>query len=158
MPTLSHLRVPLTFSLGYSVLPYNTLATIEVGDVLLIEHTEGRVSSHGKTLFTSELNQETIMILERDENGEHDKVDAPSTASATGLNTLPVELSFVLLEKIVPLNELKAITPGEIVELPPGAMLDVEIRANQRSFARGELIQLANGQLGVEIRTLWPQE
>lgn len=159
--SVSHLPIPLTFSIGYSVLPLSALTTIEVGDVLLIEHAEGRVLSNGITLFTSELTQGGIMILNRTGNeteheSEHNS-EQPAE-NATGLNSLPIELSVVLMEKVVPLNQFKAITPGEIIELPPSAMMDVEIRANQRCFARGELIQLANGQLGVEIRTLWPQE
>ena len=155
--SLNDLQIPLTFSIGYSTLPLSALATIEVGDVLLIEHAEGRVSSNGKTLFTSELAQKAIMILNRTENdSEHDPTQQPD--NTTGLNSLPIELTVVLMEKTVPLNQFKAIAPGEIIELPPSAMLDVEIRANQRCFAHGELIQLANGQLGVEIRTLWTKE
>lgn len=159
MASLSHLHIPLTFSIGYSVLPAHSLTTIEVGDVLLIEHIEGRVTSHGKTLFTTELNGESIMILNRTDN-EKEQHDVLTTSSAqtTGLNSLPIELSVVLMEKVVPLAQLKTITPGEIIELPPEVMFNVKILANQRCFAHGELIQLANGQLGVEIRTLWPQE
>lgn len=159
--SLNHLHIPLTFSVGYSVLPCDALNTLEVGDVLLIEHSEGRISSNGKTLFTSELNQGAIMILNREENEiENGKMphDTSHVSENTGLNALPIELSVVLMEKTVPLAQLKTMTPGEIIELPPDTMLDVEIRANQRCFARGELVQLANGQLGVEIRTLWPQE
>jgi flagellar motor switch/type III secretory pathway protein FliN len=59
------------------------------------------------------------------------------------------------MEKTVTLAELKLLTPGEIVELSKNNILDVEIRANQKKFARGELIQLPDGQLGVEIRTIW---
>jgi type III secretion system YscQ/HrcQ family protein len=159
--SLNDLQIPLTFSIGYSMLPLSALTTIEVGDVLLIEHAQGSVSSNGKTLFTSELAQETIMILNRTEDeSEHEKVSstAQPTDNTTGLNSLPIELSVVLMEKTIPLNQFKEITPGEIIELPPSAMMDVEIRANQRCFARGELVQLANGQLGVEIRTLWTKE
>lgn len=156
--SLSHLPIPLTFSIGYSVLPLSALTTIEVGDVLLVEHAKGRLSSNGITLFTSELTQGGIMVLSRTENeADHDQSEH-ATENTTGLNSLPIELSVVLMEKVVPLNQFKAITPGEIIELPPSAMMDVEIRANQRCFARGELIQLANGQLGVEIRTLWTKE
>jgi len=154
--SLSHLPIPLTFSIGYSTLPLSALSTIEVGDVLLIEHTEGRVLSNGITLFTSELTQGGIMILNRTENEEEQH--GASTENTTGINSLPIKLSIVLMEKTVPLNQFKAIAPGEIIELPPSAMLDVEIRANQRCFARGELVQLTNGQLGVEIRTLWAKE
>lgn len=152
---LNQINIPLTFSIGYSVLPLSALSTIEVGDVLLVEHMQGRVSSNGTTLFTSELTQEAIMILNRTENElEHET----SSDDPAGLDSLPIELSVVLMEKTVPLNQFKTISPGEIIELPPSAMLDVEIRANKRCFARGELVQLTNGQLGVEIRTLWAKE
>lgn len=154
--SLNNIQIPLVFSIGHSILTLSAMDTIEVGDVLLIEHVQGRVTSNGVTLFLSELNQKAIMILDRTEDG--DEPHATSGEDTAGLNSLPIELSVVLMEKTVPLNQFKAITPGEIIELPAEAMLNVEVRANQRCFARGELVQLANGQLGVEIRTLWSQE
>jgi type III secretion protein Q len=151
-----NLPIPLVFNLGHSALPYHALSSIQTGDVLLIEHVAGQINTHGKTLFKFELEQESIMITESD---NEEPVDADSHAhqagGRTGLDHLPIELSIVLMEKTVSLAELKTITPGEVMSLPPEALTDVEIRANQRSFARGELIQLSNGQLGVEIRKIW---
>ena len=96
------------------------------------------------------------MILEP--NDAEDPASNSIEHQPTGLAALPIELSIVLMEKLVPLEQVKTITPGEIIELPHSAMLDVEIRINQAHFARGELIQLPNGQLGVEIHQLWPLE
>jgi len=97
------------------------------------------------------------MILEHNEN----KTAQPGLESLSesdmqrGLARLPVELTVVLMEKTVTLAELKQIAPGEIMPLPQNSVLDVEIRANQQKFASGELIQLPDGQLGVEIRKIW---
>ncbi len=156
------LAIPLSFVLGRSVLPLTALKTVGVGDVLLVENAIGYAQSQHKRLFEFEFKQESIMLGERLLNDDrafdrtgHNDVTAGS-GSEQGINALPIELSFVLLEKTVTLGELKAMSPGEIVALPPDQLMDVEIRANQQRFARGELVELPNGQFGVEIRTLWP--
>jgi len=158
-PTLS---IPLSFVLGYSVLPVRALETVGVGDVMLVEHATGYVQSHHKRLFKFELNQESVMIGEsllNEESTASDTSKAFKSASANseeGINALPIELSFVLFDKTVTLGELKALNPGEIMALPPDQLMDVEIRANQQRFASGELVQLPNGQFGVEIHKIWP--
>ena len=155
LTTLNRLTIPITFYLGHSTLPNHALAQIQIGDVLLVERMDCRVAIHGKTLFRMEFSQESIMILEPHET---EVADSPSHGPVTGLATLPVKLSIVLMEKLLPLAQVKNITPGEVIELPPSAMLEIEIRINQTQFARGELIQLPDGQLGVEIHQLWPLE
>ena len=151
------LTVPLAFCIGSSILPCQALSQVEAGDVLLIEHVAGHVMTNKKLIFEFELNKGSIMILEHNEN----KTAQPGLESLSesdmqrGLARLPVELTVVLMEKTVTLAELKLIAPGEIMPLPQNSVLDVEIRANQQKFARGELIQLPDGQLGVEIRKIW---
>lgn len=147
----------LNFILGYSNLPVSSLATIEVGDALLIEHVAEHITSNNKILFKYILTQESIMVDEQVANDEQSdqKVENPNVTEEDKLNSLPIELSFVLMEKTVTLAELKAMAPGEVIELPQNQVMNVEIRANQRSFCRGELVQLSNGQLAVEIRQIW---
>jgi type III secretion protein Q len=155
------LPVPLEFYLGRTVMPVQGLSSINVGDVLLVEQLIGHVKSRNQTLFKFELGEDSIMIIEHNDELLMDEipqktVDTKHAEEKNGINNLPIELSVVLLEKMVTIGELKAILPGEILNLPPDALMDVEIRANQRCFARGELIQLSSGQLGVEIRKIWP--
>jgi len=156
-PELRHLLlIPLTYLVGNSFLPLQFLGTLKVGDVLLLDQVAGRINSNNKTLFKFELEQESLMILEHNE----ELLAGQATTSAgfvdvkNGFNNLPIELSIVLMERTVTLAELKAITPGEIMSLPSDVIMDVEIRANQCRFARGELVQLTNGQLAVEIRQI----
>jgi len=156
-PGLHHqIPIPLNYFLGNSFLPLQFLGTLKVGDLLLIDHVAGKIKSNNKTLFKFELEQESLMILKHNE--ELLAVETPTTAEFVDaknvFNNLPVELSVILMEKTVTLAELKAITPGEIMSLPGDVIMDIEVRANQRRFARGELIQLSNGQLAVEIRQI----
>jgi len=151
------LPVPLVFCIGSSSLPIQALSQVEIGDVLLIEHVAGRVLTNKKPLFKFEFNKGKIMILDNSENEVEGLVplNGPEPDVDNSLDRLPIELSVVLMEKTVTLAELKLLAPGEVVELSKNNILDVEIRANQKKFARGELIQLPDGQLGVEIRTIW---
>ena len=156
-----NLPVPLSFFVGTSTLPLEALFLIEIGDVLLVEKITRHVKSRGKILFKFELQQESIMIIEHNDelladDSPLEVIDTNYNEGDANINTLPVELSVILLEKTVTLGELKAILPGEVLTLPGNTMMDVEIRVNQRCFARGELVQLSNGQLGVEIQKIWP--
>lgn len=150
------LTVPLVFVLGLSRLRLQTLAKIKVGDVLLIERMSNCVKTHDKKLFSFELTQEVIMIHSADGESDEKFSGAGELGQSSDLNSLPIELSFILLEKTVTLGELNTLIPGEVLTLPPDTLMDVEIRANQRCFARGELIQLSDGRLGIEIRKIWP--
>jgi type III secretion system YscQ/HrcQ family protein len=144
------------FVAGYTKFPIGSLSKIEIGDVLLIDNTVFRVSCSGRALFTYTLNQGSIMIEEQIqiEDQHFMQQDARYTEQPINLDDIPVELSFVLMEKSIPFSELKTFAPGEVIALPQEQVMRVEIRANQRSIGRGELVQLTNGQLAVEIRQL----
>jgi flagellar motor switch/type III secretory pathway protein FliN len=150
------LSIHLDFIVGYSKFPISSLAAIEVGDLLLIEQVDQHICSNNKTLFEYTLTQESVVIIEHIENQEQQSITVEKFNSGEpgGLNSLPVELSFVLMEKTVTFAELKAMAPGEVVALPLNQVMQVDIRANQRSFCSGELVQLANGKLAVEIRQI----
>lgn len=158
---LQKIPVPIAIELGQCALPLASLTKVEEGDVLLIEKMTKTISSRGKNLFKFKLEHESIMILEHNDEVITEELTrlaggTKPTGNNSDLRNLPVELSIVLFEKNLTLGELKVLTPGEVLKLPLDAMMNVEIRANHKRFATGELIQLTNGQLGVEIRTLWP--
>lgn len=56
------------------------------------------------------------------------------------LNNIPITLSIVLGEAIVPFNQLQSIGEGSIVTLDRLAGEDVEIRANNVPIAFGEIV------------------
>lgn len=153
---MQKLPVPLVFVMGFSRLRLQTLARIKVGDVLLMERQLNHIRTHDRALFKFELNEEVIMIHPNDDVSAGQAPHTSQPEHASDLNSLPVELSFILFEKMVTLGELGALAPGEVLPLPKDTLMDVEIRANGRCCARGELIQLSDGRLGVEIRKTWP--
>jgi len=152
----NRLQADLEFLVGYSTLPRSSLPTVEIGDVLLVENVAEFVRCNGKNLFKYTLTQGSIMLNEHNENEEQYEaaIDKLSANEPAGIDALPIQLSFVLMEKSVTLGELKAMAPGELVEIPAAQVMKVEIRANQRKFGCGELVQLPNGQLAVEVRQI----
>lgn len=163
---LSGLQIPLLFCLGTSKFPLRSLGVIQAGDVLLIDRPSGKVCSNNETLFQFKLDQESLMILEPNDEPEGLDSDTADLANHDStvkdpqnkFDNLPVQLSFILMEKSVTLAELKAMIPGETITISADAIMNVEIRVNQHKFARGELVQLTDGSLAVEIRQISSKE
>jgi type III secretion protein Q len=81
--------------------------------------------------------------------------DSPAPAEteqpvSADLNHLPVRLEFVLATHDITLGELAAFVTGQAIPLATDAAHRIEVRANGKMVARGELVQL-DEQLGVEL-------
>ena len=75
--------------------------------------------------------------------------DAGSTQTLD-VDELPVKLVFVAGETEVPFRQLRDMAPGYVFDLREPVDGHVEVRANGRPVARGELVEVA-GRLGVRI-------
>ena len=78
---------------------------------------------------------------------------APAVAETTptlDVDALPVKLVFVAGETEVPLGRLHDLAPGYVFDLREPVDGHVEVRANGRPIARGELVEIA-GRVGVRI-------
>jgi len=71
-------------------------------------------------------------------------------ALARSLMDVPVQVDIVLGEARIPIEELMALSPGEIVSLESRISDDVLIYVSDRLMARGRLV-VADGQLGVTL-------
>ena len=71
-----------------------------------------------------------------------------TTAGAIDVDTLPVRLVFVAGETEVALRDLQALAPGFVFDLRQPVDRHVEVRANGRAIATGELIEI-DGRVGV---------
>jgi type III secretion system YscQ/HrcQ family protein len=76
--------------------------------------------------------------------------DALPGAEATGLDDLPVRLSFELGQFDLTLAELETLGPGHVFELNRGEADGVDIMANGKRIGAGRAITI-NGTLGVQI-------
>jgi len=71
-------------------------------------------------------------------------------ALARSLMDVPVKVDVVLGDAKMPIEELMALEPGEIVALEATAQDLLEIYVSDRLMARGKLV-IADGQLGVSL-------
>lgn len=74
----------------------------------------------------------------------------PEPGADADLGTLPVRLEFVLATHDIDLATLSQIIAGQLIPLAADAARQIEVRANGKPVARGELVQL-DEQLGVEL-------
>ncbi|MEO0982582.1 MAG: flagellar motor switch protein FliN [Pseudomonadota bacterium] len=71
-------------------------------------------------------------------------------ALAKRLMDVPVRVDVVLGEARMPIEDLMALTPGDVVVLDRDAGDPIDIYVSDRLMARGRLI-VADGQLGVTL-------
>ncbi|WP_084420011.1 flagellar motor switch protein FliN [Henriciella litoralis] len=71
-------------------------------------------------------------------------------APDAGLFDVPVRVDVVLGEARIPIEELMALSHGEIVALEKSVTEPVDIYVSDRLMARGRLV-VADGQLGVKL-------
>ncbi len=71
-------------------------------------------------------------------------------ALARSLMDVPIQVDVVLGEARIPIEELMALSPGEVVSLQSRISEDVKIYVSDRLMARGRLV-VADGQLGVTL-------
>ncbi|BGI53794.1 MAG: hypothetical protein HamCj_21470 [Candidatus Hamiltonella defensa (Ceratovacuna japonica)] len=68
---------------------------------------------------------------------------------------VPVTLTFILQKNKVTVEKLEKIYEGEVIPLEPSIEERTEIRANNVRIARGKLLGMENGALGVELTQLY---
>jgi type III secretion protein Q len=83
-----------------------------------------------------------------------DAAAAPAALVAASLDDVPLRVSFDLGELTLSLAQLRAMQPGQVLELGHPLAGAVRIRANGALVGDGELVEV-DGQLGVAVRTLF---
>jgi len=73
-----------------------------------------------------------------------------TTAGAIDVDALPVRLVFVAGETEIALRDLQALAPGYVFDLRQPVDRHVEVRANGRAIATGELVEI-DGRVGVRL-------
>jgi type III secretion protein Q len=141
---LRDLPLRLQLILGVSHLTEASRARLAKGDVLRILHRtdECRLAERriGVFTFTEEGLHMQTTVTDSDQPTDVD----------TGLPALPVRLEFVLATHDTDLGTLSQIIEGQLIPLAIDAVRHIEIRANGKPVARGELVQLYD-HLGVEV-------
>ncbi|MEN9658585.1 MAG: hypothetical protein RL571_2050 [Pseudomonadota bacterium] len=147
-------KIELAANLGRSHLAYQTIPTLVLGDVLLIKEIDCQLSCGTYPLFTFELYEEKLMLQDYAEQEVSAGIAPASENQRLDLKKIPVELTFVLFKKMLSMDQLQSMDLGNVIDLPIEAQKNVEIYINNVCFAGGELVQLDDGRLGVEIQHL----
>lgn len=156
------LPIMLRAEIGRTSLPAEALARLAIHDVIRIEHAW--VSQCGELW----LGQDSFGVRAR---WEDTQLTITQALGATGLNMsttdtpesasdapilidhIPVQVTFDVGERSLTLAELKALQPGQALDLGRPLTSPVNIRANGALIGLGELIEI-DGSLGVTITAL----
>jgi type III secretion protein Q len=139
---LEDLPLQLDLLLGVSHLDQPSVLRLGPGDVLQINQLTHQcvLANRGIGVFTF---TEEGLLMEL-------TVDESTSQEEAGLDHLPVRLEFVVATHDVELGTLRQMVAGQLIPLAANAAQQIEVRANGKRVARGELVQL-DGQLGVEL-------
>jgi type III secretion protein Q len=145
---LADLPQRLELILGVSYLSRSSRERLGRGDVLLI-------SDSTRQCLLADRNIGVFTFTEEGLRMELAPADSPAQAEteqpvSADLNHLPIRLEFVLATHDIELGELAAFIAGQVIPLAVDAAHRIEVRANGKTVARGELVQL-DEQLGVEL-------
>lgn len=137
---LNDLPLCLTLKLGVSHLDPASRIRLNEGDVLRITQRaqHGFVAQRCIGAFT--FTEQGLLMQSTD-------TDAPAQVE---LDALSVRLEFILATHDIDLATLSQIVDRQLIPLADDAARHIEVRANGKRVARGELVQL-DGQLGVEL-------
>lgn len=145
-PWLDGLPMHLLLILGTSHLSLADRLRLADGDVLRIQEQTRHCLLADRCLGVFTFTQEGLYMQPSDASPEG--VEPPTVD--IDLGTLPVRLEFVLATHQVDLATLAQIIAGQLIPLAQDAAQHIEVRANGKPVAQGELVQL-DGQLGVEL-------
>lgn len=149
--------LPLRLLAGWTDLPAAEIATLGVGDVIVMDASYVGANRQGFSLCLG--HHCAWHVRYRDgrhviEKGVHHPMTDPISPGdhepVVHLEHVPVRLTFDLGDREVTLGELKAFLPGYVFNLgrEPGAA--VCIRANGRVIGEGELVDI-DGRIGVAV-------
>ncbi|SEK10077.1 MULTISPECIES: type III secretion system cytoplasmic ring protein SctQ [unclassified Variovorax] len=177
------LPIALRAEIGHSRLTARELGGLEAGDVLLLDaawtgprrvlwlSADGRAGLHVQLPAMHDATAEdaaavppsltvlspwtaTMPVSNTAADLAADAAAAPATLVAASLDDVPLRVSFDLGELTLSLAQLRAMQPGQVLELGHPLAGAVRIRANGALVGDGELVEV-DGQLGVAVRTLF---
>ncbi|BBP60585.1 FliM/FliN family flagellar motor switch protein [Pseudomonas sp. St316] len=145
---LNDLPLRLVLMLGVSHLSLVSRLRLREGDVLRITQRVQRCFLADRCLGVFTFTEEGLHMQSTVADAQPES--PPERDVEVDLGALPVRLEFVLATHETDLATLSKIIAGQLIPLADDAARHIEVRANGKPIAQGELVQL-DGQLGVEL-------
>lgn len=173
-PALTGLRVELCAEIGGAKLDPSDMRTLAPGDVLVLDIATARrhptgvrgtallrvagTATRHRTSFHCALADGTLRVTDIDRSEEppmtqgERRADAEEDAVAL-VGDAPIEVRVEIARVALPLEEIAALRPGEVVTTGRAIGETVTLRAGDRAIATGELVDV-DGEVGVRILKL----
>ncbi|MGZ9737817.1 FliM/FliN family flagellar motor switch protein [Pseudomonas sp. GNP012] len=145
---LSDLPLRLELILGASHLGHGI--RLKAGDVLRIIQRSQRCYLGRQCLGAFTFTEQGVHMLSTATDAQSTADFDTDTDTDFDLGALPVRLEFLLATREIDLATLSHIIAGQLIPLADDAVRHIEVRANGKPVARGELVQLQE-QLAVEL-------
>lgn len=173
---LARLSLDLVVEAGSAALPPSELRSLRPSDVVVLDEASvqrtaqgwtGRARAHvagaRRTSWWCVIEDEGLRLQSVDEAAESPAAEGRRMAEQDGLEDTsrmleqvgdaPVEISVELARFTLPLEELGALRPGEVVATGRAVGERVTLRAGERAVAWGELVDV-DGEVGVRVLRL----
>jgi type III secretion protein Q len=162
------LPVTIPVRIGQSRLDLSEFSGLSRGDTILIAdnwvaHDSTLWIGWDQTGFRVRISEEAtgpgtdlqlIVTSPLEHKGAWMSADQSTETDPNGvLEDLPVRLDFAVGSLTLPLRDLNALQPGQVIELHRPLAQSVDIRVNGMLIGRGDLIEI-DGQLGVTVSEL----
>lgn len=151
------------FQLGNSKISVSLLKTLSLGDIVLIDSIDSSLIIGEKKWmrYQWQEGENTVVLDEKLPTNEVEKeasIDDIDTNTATqenedlkSIGTIPITLSFLLASKVLSIEEIEKLAPGQQIILPDNASRQITLVVNGVAIAQGELIKVGE-RLAVEIQ------
>lgn len=153
--------ITLRAEIGRSVLAAGLLGSLSPRDLILIDHSwvgqSGELwlgcGEQGLRVRCDDTQLTVTQAFSRIGLNMPDTEAVTPDAVPASVDSIPVQIVFDLGERTLTLGELKALQPGQTLDLGKPLATAVNIRANGALIGYGELVEI-DGRLGVSVAVL----
>lgn len=160
LPSKNKISAIAQFQLGNSKMSVSLLKTLSVGDIVLIDSIDfSLIISEKKWMRYQWHEGENAVVLDEElQTNEREKEEDVDTntekqenCDLKSIDTIPITLPFLLASKVLPIEEIEKLAPGQQIILPDNASRHITLVVNGVAIAQGELIKVGE-RLAVEIQ------
>lgn len=163
LPLKNKISTIVQFQLGNSKISVSLLKTLSLGDIVLIDNIDFSLILGEKKWMSYQWQEgENMVVLDEElltnkmeKEALIEDVDTntaiPENIDLKSIDTIPITLSFLLASKVLPIEQIEKLAPGQQLILPDNASRHIILVANGVAIAEGELIKVGE-RLAVEIQ------
>lgn len=169
LPLKNKISAIVQFQIGNSKISVSLLKTLSLGDIVLIDNIDFSLMLGEKKWMSYQWQEgentvvldEELLTNKMEKEALIEDVDTntaiPENIDLKSIDTIPITLSFLLASKVLPIEQIEKLAPGQQLILPDNASRHIILVANGVAIAEGELIKVGE-RLAVEIQHSYLQQ